>query len=100
MRSTSRSCPTMTRLISNIARSMRVASLDGGTGAAPAAELPARLDVSRGLLAALVTWLPGRAGPRPPRREGAADGTAYPSTASVLQVAGRALTPRNRDTDP
>src|SRR3954452_5080202 len=59
----------MTRLISNSTRSRRAASADGGTGASPAAGLPE--GVSSGVLAALVTWLPGRAGPalrsgRPP----------------------------------
>src|ERR687883_480662 len=47
----------MTRLISNSTRSRRAASTDGGTGC------PA--DWSSEVLAALLTELPGRAGPRP-----------------------------------
>src|SRR4051794_10011993 len=78
----------MTRLISNSTRSSRAASADGGTGAEPAAGVPE--EVSSGVLAALVTWLPERAGSGPPQRK-AADGAACPSTASVLQVPGRAL---------
>src|SRR4051794_19197575 len=74
----------MTRLISNSTRSRRAASTDGGTGApAPTTELPDR--VSSGVLAALVTWLPGPAGPRPSAAEGRRR-EACPSTASVLQV--------------
>src|SRR4051795_9353271 len=79
IRSTSRSWPTITRLISNRARSMRAASTDGGTGApAPAATvLPDGL--SRGVLAALLTWLPGAAGSATSLLGGAGDGTACPS---------------------
>src|SRR3712207_1518751 len=75
----------MTRLISKSTRSSRLASTDGGTGtAAPCGEL------SIGVLAAVLTELPGRAGPRPP-------GTGEPSTGrrgpspepSVLHVPGR-----------
>src|SRR3954453_2143464 len=79
----------MTRLISNSTRSRWAASADGGTGApAPTTELPDGVlpdGVSSGVLAALVTWLPGPAGPRPSAAEGRRR-EACPSTASVLQV--------------
>src|SRR3954471_21531821 len=84
----------MTRLISNSTRSRWAASTDGGTGApAPTTELPDGVlpdgvlpdGVSSGVLAALVTWLPGPAGPRPSAAEGRRR-EACPSTASVLQV--------------
>src|SRR3954451_24925971 len=79
----------MTRLISNSTRSRRAASTDGGTGApAPTTELPDGVlpdGVSSGVLAALVTWLPGPADPRPSAAEGRRR-EACPSTASVLQV--------------
>src|SRR3954454_21561812 len=83
----------MTRLISNSTRSRRAASTDGGTGApAPTTELPDGVlpegvlpDAgSSGVLAALVTWLPGPAGPRPSAAEGRRR-EACPSTARVLQ---------------
>src|SRR4051812_16219069 len=49
----------MTRLISNSTRSSWAASTDGGTGEPGLAG-----ELSIGVLAALVTGLPGRAGPR------------------------------------
>src|SRR3954447_5526215 len=87
MRSTRRSWPTMTRLISKSTRSSLAASVDGGTGAVPAVELPE--EVSSGVLAALVTWLPGRAGPA--LRSGRPPTGRMPVTASVLQDPGEAL---------
>src|SRR6476659_8022853 len=52
----------MTRLISNSTRSSWAASTDGGTGEPGLAG-----ELSIGVLAALVTGLPGRAGPRIPQ---------------------------------
>src|SRR5688572_26778286 len=69
----------MTRLISNSTRSSRAASTDGGTCDSRSAG-----ELSIGVLAALLTGLPGRAGPRRPG-EAAVDGAARPAPpASVL----------------
>src|SRR4051794_2450099 len=78
MRSTSRSWPTITRLISKSTRSSLAASTDGGTGAPRAAVF------SSGVLAALVTGLPDRAGPRP--REDVGRGRQARPPASVLHL--------------
>src|SRR3954453_16277372 len=74
----------MTRLISNSTRSSWAASADGGTGA-PGTE-PGSDEGSSGVLAAVLTWLPGQAGTRPPRRPAVVDedGGAV-LRASVLQ---------------
>src|SRR3954462_1305366 len=69
----------MTRLISNSTRSSRAASTDGGTGEPGTAG-----EVSIGLLAAVLTGLPGRAGRRPPGRSGCRRGGRAVPRASVL----------------
>src|SRR3954447_17109712 len=78
----------MTRLISNSTRSSWAASTDGGTGEPG---LPGELSI--GVLAALLTWLPGHAGPRfrgGVRRQG---GRPTPQS-SVLHVRGLTLVRR------
>src|SRR3954469_14983260 len=64
----------MTRLISNSTRSSWVASTDGGTGEPG---LPGELSI--GVLAALLTGLPGRAGPRFPGRRPSTGRQAHPA---------------------
>src|SRR3712207_597072 len=72
---------TITRLISNSTRSRRAASAEGGTGAD---------DCSNDVLAALLTGLPGRGGPRPPRRTGGRrrGGEPVPSPVSYRFLGG------------
>src|SRR3954469_3204137 len=67
----------MTRLISNSTRSSWAASTDGGTGEPGLAG-----ELSIGVLAALVTGLPGRAGPRSPE-EASVDRAAGPPRSPV-----------------
>src|SRR6476469_691949 len=79
IRSISRSWPTITRLISKSTFSSRAASTDGGTGAS--------VEGAIGVLAALLTVLPGLAGHGRPESEGRRrDGRAIPGT-SVLHLA-------------
>src|SRR5512133_22101 len=73
----------MTRLISNSTRSSRAASTDGGTGAPGTAG-----ELSIGVLAALLTGLPGRAGPRTPRRGDRRRGGTYRPTSQCPTPAG------------
>src|SRR3712207_9083568 len=68
---------TITRLISNSTRSRRAASAEGGTGAD---------DCSNDGLAAVLTGLPGRGGPRaPPRTGGRARGGGPAPAAGALR---------------
>ena len=94
IRSTSRSWPTMTRLISNSARSSRAASTDGGrAGRLPAGSRSACWQrCSRGSLV-----VPG---PRPPRRGAPSTGRRRRPGASVLHLAEPGLARRTRRATP
>src|SRR6476661_2903396 len=81
----------MTRLISNSTRSSWAASTDGGIGEPPLAG-----ELSIGVLAALLTGLPGRAGPRFPGRPPSTGRQTHPSV-SVLHVPGGTLVRRALD---